>query len=95
MRKKWLLILITMVVWGLYIGSYLTLSRRGMAEAREYRAPGFWFFFPENTDRWRFWNFGLYRFYYPLIYLDIKFGAGMHFASEPLWGLGPARKKDE
>jgi len=70
----------------------------GMAEAKSYRAPGFWFLFPEDTDTWRFWNFGLYRFYYPLIFLDQKLGTGMPFAAEPLWGISreqvPRREKE-
>src|SRR5262245_8411169 len=85
-RLKTLLIIFSLL-FILYVGSYLFLSRRGMAQARSYRAPGFLFLSPENTDTWRFWNFGLYRFYYPLIFLDQKLGTGMPFAGEPLWDI--------
>jgi hypothetical protein len=80
MVKKQLkkLLIIFSLLFILYVGSYLFLSRRGMAEARSYRAPGFWYLFPENADAWRFWNFGL---------LDQKLGTGMAFAAEPLWGI--------
>ena len=97
-RLKKLLIVFSLLLI-LYVGSYLFLSRRGMAEAKSCRAPGFWFLSPENTDTWRFWNFGLYGCYYPLIFLDQKLGTGMPFAAEPLWGISrdqvPLREKQK
>src|SRR5262249_41354753 len=96
-RFKKLLIIFSLL-FVLYVGSYLFLSRRGMSGGKSYRAPGFWFLSPENTDTWRFCNFGLYRSYYPLIFLDQKLGTGMPFAAEPLWGISreqvPRREKE-
>jgi len=48
---------------------------------------GFYFLPPENSDQWRFWNYTLARFYYPLILIDNWIGTGRPFGREPLWNL--------
>jgi hypothetical protein len=56
-----------------YVGSYLYLSRRGMAEAREYQLPKYCFSSPANggsEER----HMKLYRLYLPLVNLERVFG---------------------
>lgn len=75
-RRK-LIALITILV--LYVGSYIALSRRGMAEAR---TGGFDFFFYVpvemvlGSDNWVDVHFFLVAFYSPLNSLDRSCGAG-------------------
>jgi hypothetical protein len=70
-----------------YVGSYLVLSRRGFAEARQYHAKGFYFFTPRPTAGWRNSNYACVCVYYPLILVDNCLGTGDWPAAEPLWGL--------
>ena len=70
-----------------YISSYLVLSRRAFAQADAWDMEGFYFLPPENSDQWRFWNYTLARFYYPLILIDNWIGTGRPFGREPLWNL--------
>ena len=85
----WLLAVICVVV-ATYISSYLVLSRRGFAQANRMRVEGFYFLTPRDTNTWRQWNYGLARFYAPLIALDNGIGTGRQVASEPLWEIAPA-----
>jgi hypothetical protein len=45
------------LLFVLYVGSYITLSRQGYAEADQYHMKGFYYFSPDNSDRWRFHNY--------------------------------------
>lgn len=74
---------------GLYVVSYLVLSRRGYAEADLCSFKGFYYLTPSNTAVWRHVNYGLAILYWPLNRLDRFAGTGRAPASEPMWGLGP------
>ncbi len=71
----------------LYLGSYIILSRRGYAEADQYKLKGFYYFTPVNSDSCRFWNTACVFIYTPLNEVDCKLGIGKPPAYEPLWGL--------
>jgi hypothetical protein len=71
----------------LYLGSYVALSRRGYAEADRYNITGFYYFFPEDSDAWRWKNYGCVYLFGPLNVVDRWAGLGRHPASEPVWGL--------
>jgi hypothetical protein len=87
--KKWkrLLLGFGALLLLLYVGSYVTLSRRGYSEADHYNMKGFYYFSPENTDAWRWKNYGCVYLFWPLNVVDRWLGLGRHPASEPLWGL--------
>jgi hypothetical protein len=70
-----------------YVTSYIVLSRRGFAMSKALGCEGFYFFPPEDTDSWRRTNYGLAKFYYPLIVIDNWIGTGMPVGHEPLWKL--------
>jgi hypothetical protein len=74
---------------AVYVGSYLALSRAGFAYADAYDMNGFYFSPPENSDRWRFWNYTCVRLYYPLILVDNWLGTGRAVGAEPTWSLAP------
>jgi hypothetical protein len=71
----------------LYVGSYVVRSRRAYAEAERCDMKGFYYFTPENSDRWRFWNYTCVYLYLPLNAVDRWIGLGRGPACEPLWGL--------
>ena len=72
----------------LYVGSYAALSRRGYAEADQYNMKGgFYYFTPEDSDAWRWKNYGCVYLFWPLNVVDRWLGLGRYPASEPLWGL--------
>ncbi len=87
MRKRKRLVLATALLLVAYLGSYLWLSRRGYAEADQYGMVGFYYFLPENSDSWRYKNYGCVFLFWPLNAIDRALGFGRHPASEPLWGL--------
>src|SRR5262245_7312845 len=64
-RHKKLLVIATLLL-GVYVASYLWLSRRGYAEADQYNITGFYYFFPEDSDAWRFKNYGCWRWRFVL-----------------------------
>jgi hypothetical protein len=70
-----------------YVGSYVILSRRGYAEADQYRIKGFYYFLPENSDTWRFKNYGCVYLFWPLNAVDRGLGLGRQPAAERLKGL--------
>ena len=76
-----------------YVGSYVVLSRRGVAMCERAGWQGFYFFPPEDTDAWRWMNNGCVCFYYPLIVIDDWIGAGkpVGVGCEPLWRLSSDR----
>jgi hypothetical protein len=75
------------VLLAAYLGSYLWLSRRGYAEADQYGMVGFYYFFPEESDSWRYKNYGCAFLFWPLNAIDRSLGLGRHPGCEPLWGL--------
>lgn len=85
-RYKQLLVIVTLLL-GVYVSSYIWLSRRGYAEADQYNIKGFYYFFPESSDAWRFKNYGCVFLFWPLNAVDRGLGFGRYPASEPLWGL--------
>jgi hypothetical protein len=84
---KSLLLVLSALALLLYVGSYVALSRRGYAEADQYKMKGFYYFFPEQSDAWRRKNYGCVYLYWPCNLVDRWLGFGRHPASEPLWGL--------
>ena len=82
------LLIVVILLIAAYVGSYVWLSRRGYAEADQYDMVGFYDFFPENSDAWRYKNYGCVFLYWPLNFLDRSVGLGRCPASEPLWSLG-------
>jgi len=84
---RWTALGVLAVLLAVYLSSYAVLSRRGFDQSHLWDMEGFYFLPPENTDEWRFWNYALVRFYYPLILIDNWLGTGRPIASEPLWGL--------
>ena len=71
----------------LYVGSYVALSRRGYAEADQYNMKGFYYFSPEDSEAWRWKNYGCVQLFWSINAVDRWLGFGRHPASEPLWGL--------
>jgi hypothetical protein len=88
-RKSWnrLIPVLGTLLLVLYVGTYLVLSRRGYAEADRYHMKGFYYFFPENSDAWRWKNYGCVHLFGPLNAVDRWLGFGRSPACEPLWGL--------
>ena len=84
---RWIVVGLLVALLTAYISSYLVLSRRGFAQADAWEMEGFYFLPPENSDRWRFWNYTLVRIYYPLILIDNWIGTGRPIANEPTWHL--------
>ncbi len=74
-------------LFGLYLGAYLGLSRRGYDDARRYNMPGFYYFPPEDSDDWRFRNYACVWLFYPLNLVDQWVGRGQPPGGEPLFGL--------
>jgi hypothetical protein len=81
------LLVLGLLLFVLYVGSYIGLSRRGYAEADRYRMAGFYYFFPENSNSWRFKNYGCVYLFWPLNEVDRWLGLGRYPSSEPLWRL--------
>ena len=71
----------------LYVGSYVALSRRGYAEADQYNMKGFYYFTPEDSDAWRWKNYGCVTLFRPINAVDRWLGFGRPPACEPLWVL--------
>jgi hypothetical protein len=86
-KRKRLMLIAGVLLMALYIGSYISLSRRGYAEAGQYNMTGFYYFTPANSDNWRFKNYGCVYLFWPLNVIDRWIGPGRYPASEPLWGL--------
>jgi hypothetical protein len=60
----------------LYVGSYAALSRRGYAEADQYNMKGFYYFTPEDSDAWRWKNYGCVILFRPINAVDRWLGLG-------------------
>lgn len=87
-NKKCLMLVLGAILLVIYVGSYVILSRQGYAQADQFKMKGFYYFMPEDTDSWRFWNFACVYLYWPLNVVDCWIGLGRYPASEPLWQLG-------
>jgi hypothetical protein len=70
-----------------YIAIYVVLSRRGYAEAEKYDFAGFYYFTPEESNAWRWKNYGCVVIFYPLNFIDRCLGTGRPIGTEPLWRL--------
>jgi hypothetical protein len=79
--------LVLVCLLAVYVGSYVVLSRRGMAMSEAAGFAGFYFFPPEDTDAWRRMNYGCVYVYYPLIMIDNWIGTGKGIGCEPMWRL--------
>ena len=86
-KRKYIVILILVILFVAYLASYIGLSRRGYAEADQYGMEGFYYFFPEDSDAWRYKNYGCMYLYWPLNFADRSIGFGRYPASEPLWSI--------
>ena len=73
MSRKWKLAVICLVM---YVGSYVLLSRRGMAEARTNEMACFCYFSPEDTNTWRAFNTTCAVLFAPLNYIEMQLGTG-------------------
>ena len=85
-KRKWPLWVFSALLL-LYVGSYVALSRRGYAEAEQYNMKGFYYFTPEDSDAWRWKNYGCVTLFRPINAVDRWLGFGRHPGCEPLWGL--------
>jgi hypothetical protein len=88
-QKKWKrpLLVFGTLLFLLYVGTYVTLSRRGYSEADPHHVTGFYYFLPENSDAWRLKNYGCVYLFWPINAVDRWLGFGRYPAFEPLWGL--------
>jgi hypothetical protein len=78
-----------------YVGSYYFQSRRGFREADQYGFKGFYFVTPVWGGGSEPANLRRYRFYWPLIQLDLLLGTGRHPAADPMWaGVDPTTLSD-
>lgn len=83
--------LIVITLAGLYVLTYVVLSRRGYAEADRTNAPGFYYVRPENSPRWRRTNAACVKIYWPINAVDRWFFNGRSPAAEPLLELSFTR----
>ena len=86
-KRKWPLWMFGALLFCLYVGSYAVLSRHGYAEADQYNMKGFYYFSPEDSDAWRWKNYGCVCLFRPINAVDRWLGFGRPPACEPLWGL--------
>jgi hypothetical protein len=84
-EHRWLIL--ALLVTATYVGAYVCLSRRGYAEAKAWDAPGFYYFAPENTNKWRWRERAAKLVFWPLNQIDQWFGFGQSPAHEPLFDL--------
>jgi len=85
-KRNWLVIIFAFLVLS-YFTSYFIISRRGYFEADRYSFKGFYYFTPEDSDSWRWKNYGCVVVFYPLNLVDQWIGTGRTPAKEPLFGL--------
>ena len=86
-RKKVALlrwIVLASVLLSLYVGSYVVISRRGLAEAERYGVKGFYYVTPRQTDGWQFAHSVCKFFYSPLNAADVWLGTGRPAAAAPM-----------
>lgn len=75
------------VILAVYITPYLLLSRRGYFEADLYDGEGFYYFTPQNTDRWRLANRTCMYLFYPANQVDQALGFGRPAGCDPLFEI--------
>jgi hypothetical protein len=79
LRRHRRMLLIVAGALAMYVGSYLALSRRGMAEARAYGYP-YHFYVPlekvTQSEDWQHIHYLLVRIYSPLEEIDRQLGTG-------------------
>jgi hypothetical protein len=86
-QLKWVASHVFILLFALYLGSYVGLSRRGYDDARRYHIQGFYYFLPEDSDDWRFRNYVCVGLFYPLNLIDQWIGLGRPPGKEPLFRL--------
>jgi hypothetical protein len=86
-KRKRLLLVVAGLLFGVYVGLYVGLSRQGYTEAEQYNLVGFYYFTPEESASWRIRNYTCVFLFWPLNVVDRWLGFGKYPASEPLWGL--------
>jgi hypothetical protein len=92
-RRRAILLGVAFTFLLIYAGFYYGLSRRGYAEADVYHFQGFFYFQPENTDQWRYLNYGCVVVFYPVNVIDRIIGTGRYPGSEPFWCFSDCPKK--
>jgi hypothetical protein len=90
-KRKTLVVLVVLFLLP-YVASYLYLSRRGLAEGKPFGIKGFYYFFPADSNAWRFKENGCRYLFYPLNVLDKALGTGQAYGSEPIFHLGGGKK---
>ena len=71
----------------LWISMYGALSRRGYAESDRMNSEGFYYFTPENTDRWERTEAICTYAFWPLNFVDRSLGLGREHCAAPMWEL--------
>jgi hypothetical protein len=89
LRDRLKLVVGALLVLSAYVGSYWVLSRRGMAEAKAYGAPGFHYISYSASHSWEFRNGILVCIYFPLNKIDVWMGTGMPYGSSPTVVVDP------
>jgi hypothetical protein len=69
---------------ALYVGLYVTLSRRGYAEADRYSMHGFYHFTPEDSDSGRSRNYACVYLFWPLAWGGEVSGFRAAVVAQPL-----------
>ena len=93
MRYGWMFVIV-LVIFAIYTGSYLVLSRAGFSRAKRDCINGF-SYIEQISPRTIVLNREMIDLYYPLWYFDSWLGTGMPLASEPLLKLSGADSTDE
>jgi hypothetical protein len=75
------------LLFTVYLGAYLWLSRCGYADAARNNVSGFYYFPTRDSAAWRCGNYGWVLLFWPLNHVDCAVGLGRHPASAPLTGL--------
>ncbi len=82
-------VMVFLVVCGLYVGTYVVLSRNGYREADKYNVRGFFFVIPSSPVM-KFANDSCKIIFYPLIKLEQMLGTGRTPAWDPIEKLSEA-----
>jgi len=90
-HRRWKIGAVLLVLFRVYVSSYLVLSHRAFARADEWDAAGFYFLAPRDSTAWRMSNYFLIFLYYPLISIDNALETSRLIAGEPLWNLSNGR----
>jgi hypothetical protein len=85
-KRKRLVIALALLALS-YLISYFIISRRGYSEADRLGLAGFYYLTPEDSDSWRWKNYGCVVIFYPVNLVDQWLGTGRAPAKEPLFHL--------